>query len=81
MTIIAIINKITNVCENTIVDERPIIEIPVDDTHFAIDLASTPAIDWVFDENINDYVAVEGMGNGGIGDVLENGKLCQPRPV
>ena len=77
---IAIINMQTNICENISADDRPLEEIHIPGPYFVIDLDSTSAIDWVWDETKQIWIAVEGMGNGGIGDVWDGSKLVAPKP-
>lgn len=74
-----LINKQTNVVDNYIVwngdnDWQP------PETHFIVPSETTKAIDWVWDESISDWVAVEGIGNGGIGDVWDGEKVSQIKP-
>lgn len=77
---LAIINRNTNICENVTSDPRPIEEIVLPEPYFVVDITTTHAIDWVWDETLNDWVSVEGVGNGGIGDVWDGEKLMQPHP-
>lgn len=79
MRTIAIINSITNVCVNVTLDDRPIDQINLSQPYFALELNTTPAIDWVWDNT--QWVQVEGIGNGGIGDVWDGSKLIQPMPT
>lgn len=79
MTILAWINQQTNVCDRCSLDDRQPSEIEIPG-YFLIDLEKTTAVDWVWDSTLSDWVAVEGIGNGGIGDIYENGKLVQPKP-
>ena len=78
MTILAIINRNNNICENVTLDDRPISEIVLPDPYFALDLEITPAVDWILDENTNTWYQVEGTGNGGIGDVWDGTRLVEP---
>ena len=80
MTLLAIIDSTTNKCVNVSSDDRDISEIEIPAPFFVINLETTIAIDWVFDESISDYVQVEGIGNGGIGDDWDGTKLVQPKP-
>lgn len=80
MTRVAIINLDTQKCENVSVDERDISLIVLPHPYLAIDLDATPAIDWVWREDSQQWESVEGIGNGGIGDDWFNGKLIQPHP-
>jgi hypothetical protein len=79
MTTLAIINSITNICENVSLDPRPASEIVLPSPHFVVDLNITPAVDWVWDGTT--WVSVEGVGNGGIGDVWDGARLVQPQPT
>lgn len=81
MTQVAIINKNTNICENVSTDPRPVSDIILPEPYFAIDLSITPAIDWVWNNTLQDWEQVEGIGNGGIGDVWDGTKLIQPKPA
>lgn len=80
MTTLAIINTNTNICENVTNDPRPANKIQLPGPYIAIDLDVTPAVDWVWDGTRNEYVSVEGIGNGGIGDNWDGQKLIQPHP-
>lgn len=79
MTMLAIINTTTNICENVTLDDRPAEEVQVPG-YLVLDLSTTHAVDWVWDDNLNDWVSVENVGNGGIGDVWDGQKLVQPHP-
>lgn len=78
MTILALVNQQTNICENVSVDDRPANEIQVSG-YLVLDLSTTPAVDWTWNENA--WVAVQGIGNGGIGDVWDGSKLVAPQPT
>lgn len=78
MTTLAIINSITNICVNVTSDPRPASDIVLPSPYFAIDLNTTPAIDWFWDGTA--WIPLEGVGNGGIGDVWDGVKLVQPMP-
>lgn len=80
MTILAIINAQTMVCENVSSDPRPASEIQIPD-FIVLDLEQTQAVGWEWDESIKDYVMVDqNLGEGGIGDTYSNGKLVEPKP-
>lgn len=76
-----LINKQTNVVENYIVwgGDQDVWQPP--ETHFLIPAETTKAIDWIWDEALLDWVAVEGIGNGGIGDVWDGEKVSQVKPI
>ena len=80
MIYLAIINGNTNICENVTSDTRPLNEIILPPPYFAVDLANTPAIDWIWSNELNDWYEREFIGNGGIGDVWNGQKLVQPKP-
>jgi hypothetical protein len=79
MTILALINNITNVCENVTSDNRPANEIIIEG-YTVIDLDNTLTINWNWNESINDFEEIEGIGNGGIGFVYTDGKLVAVKP-
>lgn len=79
MTILALINNQTNICENVSLDTRPANEITIAG-YTVLDLSITPTIHWVLDEELNDYVEVERIGNGGIGYTYIDGKLVMSKP-
>jgi hypothetical protein len=79
MTKLAIINNITNICENVSSDNRPANEINIEG-YTVLDLEQTPVINWNWNESLNDYEQVESIGNGGIGFVYTQSKLVQVKP-
>lgn len=80
MTILAWINEQNSVCENVSSDPRPAADITLPG-YLIIDLEATPAVGWQWDEATNDYVQIDqNLGEGGIGDTFENGKLVEPKP-
>ena len=79
MTRLAIINNITNICENVSYDTRPANEIIIEG-YTVLDLDQTPVINWIWNETLNDYKEVENIGDGGIGYTYSNGKLITPKP-
>ena len=81
MTQVAIINSNTGVCENVSLDERSISQIVLPSPYIAVDLATTPAIDWVWNTDTKEWDPFEGIGNGGIGDTWDGTKLTQPKPT
>ena len=80
MTKLAIINNITNICENVTSDNRPANEINIEG-YTVLDLEQTPVINWNWNESLNDYEEVENIGNGGIGFVYTEGKLVAVKPT
>ena len=80
MTILALINKITNICENVTSDNRPANEIIIEG-YTVIDLDNTLTINWNWNESLNDFEEIEGIGNGGIGFVYTNDKLVALKPT
>lgn len=79
MTILAWINNQTNICDNTSTDPRPASEIQIAG-YTIIDLEQTPSAGWGW--NGTEWVMVdENLGEGGIGDTYENGKLIEPKPT
>jgi hypothetical protein len=79
MTRLAIINNITNICENVSSDNRPINEINIEG-YTVLDLDQTPIINWNWNESLNDYEKVESIGDGGIGFIYTDGKLVAVKP-
>lgn len=79
MTILALINNQTNICENVSSDERPANEIIIQG-YTVLDLEQTPVINWSWNETLNDFEEVESIGNGGIGFTYTNGKLIANKP-
>ena len=79
MTTLAIINSATNICVNVTIDPRPADQVVLPSPYFAVDLNTTPAVDWIWDGAT--WNAVEGIGNGGIGDVWDGARLVQPQPT
>ena len=80
MTKLALINNITNICENVSSDDRPANEINIEG-YTVLDLENTSTINWDWNESINDFEEIEGIGNGGIGFVYTNGKLVAVKPA
>lgn len=81
MTILAIINKDTNLVENTSVDDRPISEITLPDPYFVINLETTIAVVYSRDPNTKEIISEEIIGQGGIGFTLDGEKLVGPQPI
>jgi hypothetical protein len=79
MTQLAIINNITNICENVSSDNRPAHEINIQG-YTVIDLKQTPVITWNWNEELKDFEEIENIGDGGIGFVYTDGKLVQVKP-
>ena len=79
MTKLAIINNITNICENVTSDNRPANQINIEG-YTVLDLEQTPVINWNWNESLNDYEEVESIGNAGIGFVYNNNKLVAEKP-
>ena len=79
MTQLAIINNITNICENVSIDNREVNEINIEG-YTVLDLDNTPVINWNWNESLNDFEEVESIGNGGIGFTYVNGKLVSDKP-
>jgi hypothetical protein len=80
MTILALINNQTNICENVSLDNRPANEITIAG-YTVLDLEQTPVINWNWNESLNDYEEVESVGNGGIGFIYTDGKLVSVKPA
>jgi len=80
MTKLAIINNITNICENVSSDTIPANEINIQG-YTVLDLEQTPVINWIWNKKLNDYEQLESIGNGGIGFIYTNGKLVQVKPA
>lgn len=76
----AIINKQTNVCENICMDERPIEQIPMPETHFLIDILKVPNVDWIYNRETMQWYTLDSFGQGGIDDIWDGEKLIQPKP-
>jgi len=79
MTRLAIINNITNICENVSSDTRPANEIIIEG-YTVLDLDQTSVIHWNWNETLNDFEEIEIIGDGGIGYIYFNGKLITPKP-
>jgi hypothetical protein len=80
MTTLAIINSITNVCENISLDDRPVSEIQLPEPYFVVDLDTTTTLNWTWDTETNALVQVERIGSGGIGYTWDGTKLIEPTP-
>ena len=76
MTKLALINNNTNICENVTLDNRPANEINIEG-YTILDLEQTPVINYVWNEDLNDFEEIESIGNGGIGCIYSNGKLIK----
>ena len=76
-----LINKNTNIVDNCISWNGDTSTWQPPETHIAVPAETTPAIDWVWDAAAQDCVAVEGVGNGGIGDVWDGQKLIAVKPT
>lgn len=74
-----LINKETNIVENNI-SLNDINDYQVPETHILIPVETTPALDWVWNEDISEWVYIESIGNGGIGDVWDGTKVSQIKP-
>lgn len=79
MTQLAIINNITNICENVSSDNREANQINIEG-YTVLDLNNTQVITWSWNESLNDFEQFESIGNGGIGFVYTDGKLVQVKP-
>lgn len=80
MTQLALINNITNICENVTSDNRPANEINIQG-YTVLDLDYTSVINWNWNESLNNYEEFESIGNGGIGFIYTNGKLVALKPT
>jgi hypothetical protein len=80
MTQLAIINNITNICENVSIDDRQANQINIEG-YTVLDLNNTSAITWSWNESLNDFEQFENIGNGGIGFIYTDGKLVQVKPA
>ena len=80
MTQLALINNITNICENVTSDNRTANEIIIEG-YTVLDLDNTPVITWNWNESLNDYEEVESIGDGGIGFIYTGGKLVAVKPA
>ena len=80
MTQLALINNITNICENVTSDNRPANEIIIEG-YTVLDLSNTSVINWSFNESLNDYEEVKSIGDGGIGFIYTDGKLVAVKPA
>ena len=79
MTQLALINNITNICENVTSDNRSAHEINIQG-YTVLDLEKTPVITWNWNEELKDFDEVENIGDGGIGFIYTDGKLVQVKP-
>lgn len=78
---LAIINNQTNICENVSTDPRPASEIEIPG-YTVLNLSEIPSVGWEWDTTTKEWVMVdEGLGQGGIGNTYENGKLIEPKPT
>lgn len=81
MTYLAIINTITNICENVTVDFRNAEDVVLPSPYIAVDLATTYAIHWHKDDITGEWVQGDpSLGTGGIGMIWDGEKLIQPQP-
>ena len=80
MTQLALINNITNICENVTSDNRPANEIIIEG-YTVLDLSNTSSITWSWNEELKDFEQFENIGNGGIGFIYTDGKLVQVKPA
>jgi len=80
MTTLAIINSITNICENVSLDDRPLNEIQLSEPYFVINLETALTIHWVWEIETSSWTQVEAIGSGGIGYAWDGTKLIQPTP-
>jgi hypothetical protein len=80
MTILAIINKDTNLVENISVDDRPISEIILPDPYFVINLETTIAVIYSRDHDTKEVLSEESIGQGSIGFTWDGTKLIGPQP-
>lgn len=76
-----LINKQNSIAENVIEWDGDNNNWSPPDTHLAAPVDTTPAIDWVWDASINEWVSVLGEGNGGIGDSWDGQKLIAQKPI
>jgi len=78
MTIVAIINKNTNIVENVSLDDRPIDQINLPDPYFVLDLSTLLSVKW---NKVNDewVQTTPVLGEGGKGDVWDGEKLVRPK--
>lgn len=79
MTQLALINNITNICENVTSDNRPANEINIEG-YTVLDLDNTLTITWSWNEELKDFEQFENIGNGGIGFIYIDGKLVAVKP-
>lgn len=80
MTTLAWIDQQTKICTNVSYDIRPVSEIVIPGYQI-LDLDQTPTAGWDWDDATKEWVFVDrNNGEGGIGDIYENGKLVQPKP-
>ncbi len=80
MASLAMINGSTNLCENVVLDDRPIDEIPIPAPYFLLDVATTPTLIWRTDTT-GTLVQLASMGDGGIGYAWNGTTLIQPYPL
>lgn len=76
-----LINKDTNIAENAIEWDGNATNWSPPETHLPVMLDTTPAVDWVWNDAAADWVAVNGVGNGGVGDSWDGTKLVAPKPT
>jgi len=75
-----LINKETNIVENYIGWDGNTENWQPPETHIIIPAETTIAVDWIWSEDISEWLYVEGIGNGGIGDIWDGTKVSQIKP-
>lgn len=79
MKTLAIINTITNICENITLDDRSIDQIVLPEPYIIVDLYQTPAIGWTWNNETTQWDEVD--TTGGIGCTWDGTKLIHPKPL
>lgn len=75
-----LVNKQTNIADNqTFWDGNTSVWSPPS-THLAIPQATTIGTYWKYEKDLKDYVEVDHMGQGSIGDTWDGTKFRAPKP-
>jgi len=76
-----LINKENNIAENAVEWDGNTSVWSPSEAYIAIPVAGTPSIDWVWNDDTQEWEAEETIGNGGIGDTWDGSKLIEPKPT
>jgi hypothetical protein len=81
MTTVLWLNKETNKVDNASLDDRPISEITLPNTHLALDKDNTPSIVYGLNDDNTEIIEHELIGQGGIGFTWDGTKLIGSKPI